>query len=370
MSGTYSVGYGYRSEIPTGIDFHDIMLMPRDSLVNSRKEVNLLINDSVLSHKPYVPIVAANMDTIGTFSMARSLSKHRLITCIHKHYTAKQWFEFVEACVSEFGDSSQNPDSPIWYVVPSFGIKDEDLAKCKEILRIEAIRAICIDVANAYTEKARQAVKEYRAIIKETGRHINIVYGNVVSEPYIEYNYDENNQRTVIWKVGIGSGKQCLTRAKTGIGCPQASAIIKCLGYQGQFDTGEYNKVMSDGGCRTSGDIVKAFAVGSEYVMIGSMLAGHDECEGRVFELKGQKMMTHYGMSSQTAMEKYSGGMKGYRASEGYEALVQYKGSVENTIIDILGGVRSACTYLNANSIQGIRGADFTIVRTPRDNTV
>lgn len=354
----YSITNNNLNDIPC-IDFHDIMLMPRRSFVHSRKLVSLLVNDSILSYKPYVPIVAANMDTIGTFSMARSLSRHKLMTCIHKHYTVDQWREFVEDCAMEYGTTDQNSNHPLWYVIPSFGIRDEDIAKCREILKVKTIRAICIDVANAYTEKAINTIERYKDIIKETGRQINIIYGNVVSNIFVDkYNFNGK----IIFKVGIGSGKQCLTRAKTGIGCPQASAIINCYDY-------DHDLIMSDGGCRTSGDVVKAFAVGSEYVMIGSMLAGHDECEGRVFELNGNKVMTHYGMSSQTANEKYNGGLQGYRAAEGYETLVQYKGSVDSTVMDILGGIRSACTYLNAANIDEIRGADFVIVNSPRDNT-
>jgi GMP reductase len=151
-----------------------------------------------------------------------------------------------------------------------------------------------------------------------------------------------------IIKVGIGPGSVCTTRVKTGVGYPQLSAIIECA----DAAHGLGGQIVSDGGCKVPGDIAKAFGGGADFVMLGGMLAGHTESGGKTIEIKGQKFKQFYGMSSETAMNKHVGGVAEYRASEGKTVEIPYRGPVENSLQDILGGLRSTCTYVGANRLK------------------
>ena len=151
-----------------------------------------------------------------------------------------------------------------------------------------------------------------------------------------------------IIKVGIGPGSVCTTRIKTGVGYPQLSAIVECA----DAAHGLGGHIISDGGCRVPGDVAKAFGGGADFVMLGGMLAGHAESGGEIVEVDGKKFRQFYGMSSKTAMDKHAGGVAGYRASEGKTVQVPYHGGVAETVRDILGGVRSACTYVGASKLK------------------
>jgi GMP reductase len=200
---------------------------------------------------------------------------------------------------------------------------------------------ISIDVANGYTESFLEAV----ARIREENRDAVIMAGTIVTAEMAEALILAGAD---IVRVGIGSGSVCTTRDLTGVGYPQLSAVIECAdaahGLKGQ--------VCSDGGCSVPGDIAKAFGGGADFVMLGGMLAGHDECGGETVERDGAKYQLFYGMSSKAAMEKYSGGVAQYRAAEGKEVLVPYRGPVAGTVQEILGGVRSACTYVGARRLR------------------
>ncbi len=150
-----------------------------------------------------------------------------------------------------------------------------------------------------------------------------------------------------IVKVGIGPGSVCTTRKKTGVGYPQLSAVMECA----DAAHGLGGWIISDGGCTVPGDLAKAFGAGADFVMLGGMLAGHDECGGTMIEKDGKKFFEFYGMSSATAMNKHAGSVAEYRASEGKTVLVPYKGTVNATVLDTLGGIRSACTYGKSSSI-------------------
>ncbi|KAK9744621.1 IMP dehydrogenase / GMP reductase domain [Popillia japonica] len=190
-------------------------------------------------------------------------------------------------------------------------------------------------------------------IIDNHESHINLEAGNVVTGEMVE---ELILSGADIIKVGIGPGSVCTTRIKTGVGYPQLSAVIECAdaahGLQGH--------IISDGGCTCAGDVAKAFGAGADFVMAGGMFAGHDECDGEVIEKNGKKYKLFYGMSSKTAMQKHSGGVAEYRSSEGKTVEVVYKGDVESTVLDILGGLRSACTYTGAGKLKELpRRATF-----------
>jgi GMP reductase len=134
------------------------------------------------------------------------------------------------------------------------------------------------------------------------------------------------------------------------VGYPQFSAVLECSNAAHGVDA----QIVSDGGIQHVGDFGKAFGGGADFVMCGSMFSGHDECNSDVIEENGKKYCVFYGMSSAKAMNKYSGGVAKYRSAEGKCVKVPYKGPVEDTVLNILGGIRSTMTYIGASKIKHI----------------
>ncbi|MBS1655817.1 MAG: GMP reductase, partial [Bacteroidetes bacterium] len=270
--------------------------------------------------------------TVGTFEMAKALASSQLFTTIHKHYSPEQWKTFMNNTGNTITE----------HIAVSTGTSSADAEKLDVILKQnDSLRFICIDVANGYSEKFVDFVKATRN--KYPGKVImagNVVTGEMVEELLLA--------GADIIKVGIGPGSVCTTRVKTGVGYPQLSAIIECS----DAAHGLGGQIISDGGCKVPGDVVKAFGGGADFVMLGGMLAGHEESGGELIEKEGKKYKLFYGMSSATAMNKYAGGVADYRASEGKTTEIPYRGYVTETIQDILGGLRSACTYTGAKVLK------------------
>lgn len=325
-----------RIETDIKLGFKDVMIRPKRSTLSSRAEVTLARKFKFLhggNHWAGIPIMAANMDTVGTMEMAKALAEQQLFTAIHKHYTAAQWKIFMHA----------EGESLVGSMAISTGTNDADAEKLSVILNENpSLRFICIDVANGYAEKFVDFVKSTRE--KNPGKVIiagNVVTGEMVEELLLA--------GADIIKVGIGPGSVCTTRIKTGVGYPQLSAIIECA----DAAHGLGGHIISDGGCKVPGDIAKAFGGGADFVMLGGMLAGHEESGGELVEKEdGSKYKLFYGMSSEMAMEKYSSGVAEYRASEGKTTEIPYRGNVSDTLSDILGGLRSTCTYVGAQSLK------------------
>lgn len=324
-----------RIENETKLGFKDVMIRPKRSTLKSRSQVSLERNFTfVNSQKKWsgVPIIAANMDTVGTFEMAKALSKNQIITAVHKHYSIKEWADFLE----------NEPDSIYDYIALSTGIGIADEEKIQQIVKQHPkLNFLCIDVANGYSENFVDFVKKIRKNFPDK----TIIAGNVVTGEMVE---ELILAGADIVKVGIGPGSVCTTRIKTGVGYPQLSAIIECA----DAAHGLRGHIISDGGCKIPGDVAKAFGGGADFVMLGGMFAGHDESGGEMVEENGKKFRLFYGMSSQTAMDKHSGGVAEYRASEGKTVKISYKGPVSETVKDILGGVRSTCTYVGASQLR------------------
>ena len=324
-----------RIEYDIKLGFKDVMFRPKRSTLKSRSQVKLERTFKLLHSKTDwtgIPVMAANMDTVGTFEMALALQKHKMFTAIHKHYTVQEWSNFLTSAPKEIEN----------YIAVSTGTSTTDFEKLCQIFNSNPLlRFICIDVANGYSEHFVAFVKQIRK--KFTDKVIiagNVVTGEMVEELLLA--------GADIIKVGIGPGSVCTTRIKTGVGYPQLSAIIECA----DAAHGLGGQIISDGGCSTPGDVAKAFGAGADFVMLGGMLAGHDESGGELIEKNGKKHKLFYGMSSSTAMEKHSGGVAEYRASEGKTVVVPYRGEVEDTVLDILGGVRSTCTYVGASQLK------------------
>lgn len=264
--------------------------------------------------------------------MAEALASFEVLTAIHKHYTVKQWAAFIQRV----------PESTLHHVMVSSGTSDADFVKMKQILALSpALKFICIEVANGYSEHVVAFLQKTR----EACPNYVICAGNVVTAEMVE---ELLLSGADIVKVGIGAGSVCTTRVKTGVGYPQLSAVIECA----NAAQGLGGLIVSDGGCAVPGDVAKAFAGGADFVMLGDMLAGHDECDGTVVEENGEKFMLFYGMSSESAMKRHLGGVTGYCAAEGKTVKLPLRGKVEFTVRDILGGLRSACSYVGAEHLK------------------
>lgn len=324
-----------RIEADLKLGFKDVMIRPKRSTLNSRAEVSLEREFTFLNSKlkwKGIPIMAANMDTVGTFEMATELAKHNLFTAIHKHYTPENWNAFLNNC----DESITN------YIAISTGTGKTDSQKLAVIFKQNPnLKFICIDVANGYAEHFVNFVKRTR----EKYPNKTIMAGNVVTGEMVE---ELILAGADIVKVGIGPGSVCTTRVKTGVGYPQLSAIIECA----DAAHGLGGQIVSDGGCKVPGDVAKAFGGGADFVMLGGMFAGHDESGGETIEINNLLYKQFYGMSSETAMKKHIGSVANYRASEGKTVHIPYRGKVEQTIQDILGGLRSTCTYVGAKRLK------------------
>ena len=336
-----------RIEDDIKLDFSDVLIRPKRSTLTSRKEVDLYreykfrnyIPDFPENIQPQdyygIPIMAANMDGVGTFEMALSLAKQGVFTCLSKNYPKhdlKNWIFEVGSSIKDYWAYSlgSNEQDLIKFDAVYLGTLDNDMIN-------RSMKYVCIDVANGYTEKFVEFVAKFRKLYP----NLIIIAGNVVTREMTE---ELILNGADIVKVGIGPGSVCTTRIKTGVGYPQLSAIIECA----DAAHGLGGHIIADGGCINPGDVSKAFGAGADFVMLGGMLAGHTEGGGTIKD----DYVEFYGMSSEIAMEKNYGKKADYRASEGRLVKIPFRGPVESTIFDILGGLRSACTYVGANTLK------------------
>jgi len=322
-----------RIESDIKLDFKDVLIRPKRSILKSRSEVSL-IREFKFKHAEKVwqgiPIMAANMDHTGTIEMAKVLSEHHMMTALNKFISIDALTTFKNTHPNTFHNCTI-----------SIGVSEKELERLDAIDKIINFDFICLDAANGYTERYVEFLTQLRLRFPKKV----IIAGNVVTGEMVE---ELILSGADVVKIGIGPGSVCTTREKTGVGYPQLSAIIECA----DAAHGLGGQVCADGGCVTPGDVSKAFAAGADFVMLGGMFAGHDECSGEVIETSKGKFKRFYGMSSAEAMEKYHGAVADYRASEGRSVNVPYRGPVAKTILDILGGVRSTCTYVGAERLK------------------
>ena len=371
-----------RLEEDLKLDYKDVLIRPKRSTLKSRSEVSLgrrtkfrnYIPDFPDNIEDYhydgIPIMAANMDGVGTMEMADVLATGEIFTCLVKTYTAEELINFF------YGDGLNRTD----YVAMSIGTGDDDYNKlCQVYEKCEDnLKYVCMDIANGYSEHFAQHVRK----VRENFPHLVIIAGNVVTREMTE---ELILAGADIIKVGIGPGSVCTTRIQTGVGYPQLSAVIECA----DAAHGLGGHIIADGGCTTPGDVAKAFAAGADFVMLGGMLAGHDEGGGEVITktyetnevtktddgfyesvYEEKQFVQFYGMSSKSANDKHFGGLKDYRSSEGRTVLVPYRGPVAVTVQEILGGVRSTCTYVGAHTIKQLPKCATFIRCTQTHNSV
>lgn len=327
------------------LDFQDVLIKPKRSTLRSRKDVSLEREFKFLHSKRIwegIPIVVSNMDITGTFEMAEAVSKYKMITCLHKFYSIDE--------LKDFFNRFNNPN----YISYTMGIQEEDFSKLEEILSIDLgkkFNFFCLDVANGYLEVFVDKLKELRKICPEH----TIIAGSVatgdMTKELILMGAD-------IVKIGIGSGSACTTRAMTGVGYPQLSAIMECKDSAHGTTFGEertYGLIMSDGGARSPSCVAKAFCGGADFLMSGYLFSGYAQSGGKLVEreINGEmkKFKQYYGMASEEAMKKH-GKIEDYRTSEGRNLEIPYKGDVNNFIKDLLGGLRSTATLIGARSLK------------------
>ena len=323
-----------RIEEDRKLDFQDVLLKPKRSKLTSRKDVDLTREFKFASNAKWtgVPVIASNMDGVGTFSMAKILQQFKMLTVLRKHYTIDDWTQAMDSGIQSEYVSVCVGTGRIWD-------KDADDWKTLQavLTKYPTIPFICVDVANGYHENYSQFVSRLRDKYPSK----IIIAGNVITSEMTE---ELILRGADIVKCGIGPGSVCTTRIMTGVGVPQLSGIIECA----DAANGVGGHIIADGGCIYPGDVAKAFGAGAHFVMLGGMLAGHDESD---FEIKGDRV-EFYGMSSDTAMEIYGSRKDGYRGAEGKLVTIPYRGAVARTVEEILGGVRSAATYIGAQRIK------------------
>ena len=377
------------------LDYKDVLIRPKRSTLKSRSEVNLERGFTFRNYTPDfpdncsedphyrgIPIMAANMDGVGTFAMADKLAEGSIFTCLVKTYGVDELIEYFDG---EW-ERTQN-------VAMSIGTSDSDYNKLVQVKTAvgEYLQYVCMDIANGYSDHFAQHVRK----VREAFPHIVIIAGNVVTGEMTE---ELILAGADIVKVGIGPGSVCTTRIQTGVGYPQLSAVIECA----DAAHGLGGHIIADGGCTCPGDVAKAFAAGADFVMLGGMLAGHDEGGGEVItkqyvtnelaspeelQLKNRvdlgrtwdsgnhiierkQFVQFYGMSSDAANTKHFGGLKDYRSSEGREVLVPYRGEVARTVQDLLGGIRSTCTYAGAMKLKQLSKCTTFVRCTQQFNSV
>ena len=371
-----------RVETDVKLDYKDVLIRPKRSTLKSRKQVQLErrftfrnfvpdFPDNIEDHHySGVPIMASNMDGVGTFAMADKLAEGGIFTCLVKTYS-------VEALVEYFNSNMLERTNN---VAMSIGTSDTDFHKLVDVQAevCDQLKYVCMDIANGYSDHFAQHVRK----VREAFPHIVIIAGNVVTGEMTE---ELILAGADIVKVGIGPGSVCTTRIQTGVGYPQLSAVIECA----DAAHGLGGHIIADGGCTCPGDVAKAFAAGADFVMLGGMLAGHDEGGGdvitKIYETdeviktddnfyetvyKEKQFVQFYGMSSDAANTKHFGGLKDYRSSEGREVLVPYRGSVSDTVQDLLGGIRSTCTYAGAMKLKQLSKCTTFIRCTQQFNAV
>lgn len=322
-----------RIEQDIKLDYKDVLFKPKRSKLESRRDVDLTRTFKFHYGNEWtgVPIMASNMDGVGTFEMAKVLQEHKMITVMRKHYTVDDWtknakgvkMKYLSVCTGT--GVIWDPDAP-------------DFATMKAVLAMYPdIKFITVDVANAYHENYADFISRVRDAYPDK----TIIAGNVISAEMTEELIIKGAD---IVKCGIGPGSVCTTRLMTGVGVPQLSGIIECA----DAANGIGGHIIADGGCVYPGDVSKAFGAGAHFTMLGGMLAGHDESEGEVVNGKIQ----FYGMSSDAAMATHGTRKDGYRGAEGKVVELPHKGPVEATVVEILGGLRSTCTYIGAKRIK------------------
>ena len=323
-----------RIEEDIKLDYADGLFRPKRSTLSSRKDVELqrTYKFKYSDHQwTGVPIIAANMDGVGEIGVAKNLASFEIMTCLTKQHDLKT----IKRNSSSIKGIHKN-------LILSTGTSSEDYKRLNEIMKeCSFFEFICIDIANGYSDHFSKFVGS----VREKYPTKTIIAGNVVTADMTQ---ELVMNGADIVKVGIGPGSVCTTRIQTGVGYPQLSAVIECA--DAAHGLGAH--IIADGGCTCPGDVAKAFGGGADFVMLGGMFAGHEEGGGKKVKKNGSQFIEFYGASSDTALEKHYGGLSDYRSSEGKKVQLKFRGKIKDTVQNILGGLRSSCTYVGAPSLK------------------
>ena len=322
-----------RIEEDIKLDYADVLFRPKRSTLSSRKDVELkrTYKFKYSNHQwSGIPIIAANMDGVGEIEVAKNLAKFEIMTCLTKQHD-------IKALKRHSGIKGIHS-----HLILSTGTSKEDYKRLNDILKeFSFLEFICIDIANGYSDHFSKFVSS----VREKYPTKTIIAGNVVTADMTQ---ELVMNGADIVKVGIGPGSVCTTRIQTGVGYPQLSAVIECS--DAAHGLGAH--IIADGGCTCPGDVAKGFGAGGDFVMLGGMLAGHEEGGGKKVKKNGSQLIEFYGSSSNAAMDKHYGGVSDYRSSEGKKVQLKYRGKIKDTVLNILGGLRSSCTYVGAPSLK------------------
>lgn len=333
------------------LDFCDVLILPTNSSINSRGNVNLLSQINFQKRDQLftgIPIIAANMTTIGTFEIYNVLSKYKIMTAFHKFYKLNDFRNFIENTKTSINNNDNNNILDPDYFMVTTGISDNDYNNLVNIVDNINVKYILIDIANGYIS---DFIKFCDKVRKKYPFKV-ITAGNVCTNEGIKNLVDIGID---IVKIGIGGGSACTTRIQTGIGVPQLSCILESKKYILENCKNTY--IISDGGITCPGDVVKAYGAGADFVMMGGVFSGHTENPGEIeVSDTGEEYKIFYGMSSKYSMDNNyaANNNTNYRTSEGRYIRVKYKGDLNNTVNNYLGGIRSACTYTNSKNIKDL----------------
>lgn len=335
--------------IRLGLTYDDLILLPQASDVLPN-EVHI---DTYLTSKIHlnIPIMSAAMDTVSEHAMAIALARAGGIAIIHKNLSIEEEANEVrlvkEASYEGYPRAALDENGRL-IVGAAIGANKEVLARAKALLNAGA-DVLVLDSAHGHSKNIIDTAK----LVKDSFPGVQLIVGNIVTKEaalaLIEAGADAI-------KVGIGPGSICTTRVVAGVGCPQATAVDDVV----NACKGTNVKVIADGGIKYSGDIVKALALGADAVMLGSMLAGCEETPGEIKEIDGKKVKAYVGMGSLAAMKRgsadryFQGGQTESKklVPEGIEAVIPYKGKLEDVVYQLIGGLRSGLGYCGAHNLK------------------
>lgn len=337
------------ADFPLALAYDDVLLVPRRSAVGSRQEVNLATR---LSRRLDlgIPVVAANMDTVCEWEMAVAMAQMGGVGIIHRFLPVEEHAGQIEKA-KEAGANL--------LVGAAMGVGDDLTQRAKTCVAAGA-DILVLDIAHGHAEHALGAVK----VLKHEFPEVDLIAGNIATG---QGAIDLVEAGADAVKVGVGPGGVCTTRVVTGVGVPQVSALYDVV------KSGVEAPIIADGGIRAGGDIAKALALGADSVMIGSILAGTRESPGEVEETSTGPVKRVRGMASLEAAVLRAARRGAeledeyfeHRSPEGIERRVPYRGTAEEVVRSLMGGVRSAMSYLGAADLETFRRNARFVRTTP-----
>lgn len=313
--------------IQEALSFDDVLLVPRFSSIESRKEVS--IGNNFSTHENFrIPIISSPMDTVTSSEMAIAMSKMGGLGILHRYNSIE---EQALLCKEVFTSEG--------LCAAAIGVKDDYLERARRLYS-SGCTIFCIDIAHGHHISMARALEKLK---NEFDDRVHLMAGNIATAKGF---IDLSKWGADSVRVGIGGGSICETRIKTGHGIPTLQSVFDCAHAKEEGDL--ITTIIADGGIKNSGDIVKALAAGADFVMLGSLLAGTTEAPGEIIDYHGQKYKNYRGMASKEAQMSWTGIVN---SEEGVSAKVQWKGTVSDVVSSLEKGIRSGFSYSGATNI-------------------